>query len=116
MIPKIPKNMAQQTVTLKVPTGEIDEWGHQEFEEVIINNCVVQPQTIYSGTNNDRQIVANAIVFFYSGITTPLPVLKHDAVNNYKLIFEEVEYTITNIVDNRNPYSNDVYSYELEML
>ncbi|MDD9324493.1 capsid protein, partial [Pediococcus acidilactici] len=70
--------MAMQTVTLKVPTGDVDVWGKPEYEKVIIQNCVVQPQTIYSGTNNDRQIVANAIVFFYSGITTPLPVLKHD--------------------------------------
>lgn len=116
MIPKIPKRMAMQTVTLKVPTGDVDAWGNPDYEKVIIRNCVVQPQTIYSGTNNDRQIVANAIVFFYSGITTPLPVLKHDAVNNYKLIFEDVEYTVTNIVDNRHPYSNDVYSYELEVL
>lgn len=116
MIPKIPKRMAMQTVTLKVPTGDVDVWGKPEYEKVIIRNCVVQPQTIYSGTNNDRQIVANAIVFFYSGITTPLPMLKHGAVNNYKLIFEDVEYTVTNIVDNRHPYSNDVYSYELEVL
>lgn len=116
MIPKIPKKMAQQTVTLEVPTGETDVWGKPEYEKVIIRDCVVQPQTIYSGTNNDRQIVANAIVFFYSGITTPLPVLKHDVVNNYKLIFEDVEYTVTNIVDNRLPYSNGVYSYELEVL
>ncbi|OJG33484.1 minor capsid protein [Enterococcus devriesei] len=30
--------------------------------------------------------------------------------------FEGETYTITTIVDNRNPYSNEVYSYELEVL
>ena len=45
----------------------------------------------------------------------PLPKLDRDSVGS-KLIFEGKEYTITNIVDNREPYSNDVYSYELEVL
>ena len=36
MIPKIPKRMAMQTVTLKVPTGDVDVWGKPEYEKVII--------------------------------------------------------------------------------
>ena len=81
----------------------------------MLENVLVQPQTIYSGDSNNRKITANAIVFLFAKISDPLPKLDRDSVGS-KLIFEGKEYTITNIVDNREPYSNDVYSYELEVL
>ena len=110
MIPRIDRRLCNQSVTLKIPVGELDKYGKQKTEEVL-----VQPQTIYSGDSNNRKITANAIVFLFAKISNPLPRLDRDSVGN-KLIFEGKEYTITNIVDNREPYSNDVYSYELEVL
>ena len=76
---------------------------------------LVQPQTIYSGSNNSRTITANAIVFLFAQISDPLPQITPDWIGNH-LTFENRDYTITNIVDNREPYSNKVYSYELEVL
>lgn len=112
----IPKSMANQSVTLKLKTKELDDWGKIKYSEPMdIESCVVQPQTIYSGDSNNRKIVANAIVFFYAQITTPMPKLDRDSVGS-KLIFEGKEYTINNIVDNRDPFGNDVWSYELEIL
>lgn len=111
----IPKSMVNQSVTLNLKTGELDDWGKTKYKSIDINNCVVQPQTIYSGDNNNRKIVANAIVFFYTQVTTPMPKLDRDSVGS-KLVFEGKEYMINNIVDNRDPYGNNVWSYELEIL
>lgn len=115
MLPRIPKKMCNQSIVLQVPTGEEDDYGKQRTVEQVINNVLVQPQTIYSGSNNSRTITANAIVFLFAGISDPLPKITPDWVGTH-LKFEGRDYTITNIVDNREPYSNKVYSYELEVL
>lgn len=111
----VPKSMANQSVTLHLNSGEVDGWGKAVHEDIEIFNCVVQPQTIYSGTNNNRAIVANAIVYFYAQITEPIPKLTKKHVGS-KLTFEGEDYSITQIVDNRDPFSNELYSYELEVL
>lgn len=115
MLPRIPKKMCNQSIVLQVPTGEEDDYGKPKTVEQVINNVLVQPQTIYEGSNNSRTITANAIVFLFAGISDPLPKINPDWIGTH-LKFEERDYTITNIVDNREPYSNEVYSYELEVL
>lgn len=115
MIPRIDRRLCNQRITLKIPVGELDKYGKQKTEKVEVEHVLVQVQTIYSGDSNNRRITANAIVFLFAKISNPLPKLDRDNVGN-KLIFEGKEYTITNIVDNREPYSNDVYSYELEVI
>lgn len=107
--------MAKQSIVLHLKTGETDDWGKDAVTDIPIDHCVVQPQTIYSGSNNNRTIVANAIVFLYAHVTEPMPVLNRDHVGS-SLTFERHDYVITQIVDNRDPYSNDVWSYELEVL
>ena len=115
MLPRIPKKMCNQSIVLQVPTGEEDDYGKQKTVEQAINNVLVQPQTIYSGSSNSRTITANAIVFLFAQITEPLPKITPDWIGTH-LTFEGRDYTITNIIDNREPYSNEVYSYELEVL
>lgn len=115
MLPRIPKKMCNQSIVLHVANGEEDDYGKPITTDVTVNNVLVQPQTIYSGSNNSRTITANAIVFLFAQITEPLPKITPDWIGTH-LTFEGRDYTITNIVDNREPYSNEVYSYELEVL
>ena len=115
MLPRIPKRMCNHSVILHVPSGVEDNYGKQQTEDKTVNNVIVQPQTIYSGSNNSRTITANAIVFLFAGISSPMPRLTPDCIG-WHVMFEGHEYTITNFVDNRDSYGNDVYSYELEVL
>lgn len=107
--------MANQSVVLHLKTGEADDWGKEVVIDMPVDQCVVQPQTIYSGSNNNRTIVANAIVYFYAEITSPMPKLMRNHVGS-TLTFEGQDYVITQIIDNRDPYSNEVWSYEVEVL
>lgn len=100
---------------MMIPSGEEDDYGQQETTEQQVDHVIVQPQTIYAGSSNNRTITANAIVYLFAGISTPLPKITPDWVG-YHLNFEGRDYTITNVVDNREPFSNEVYSYELEVL
>ena len=115
MLPRIPKKMCNQSIVLHVENGEEDDYGKKKKTDMPVNHVLVQPQTIYSGSNNSRTITANAIVFLFAQISDPLPQITPDWIGNH-LTFENRDYTITNIVDNREPYSNRVYSYELEVL
>lgn len=115
MLPRILKKMCNQTITLALPTSEEDDYGKPVVKQQQIDNVIVQPQTIYAGNSNGRQVTANAVVFILGQISTPMPVLGPDCVG-WHLQFEGRDYTITRFVDNREPYSNDVYSYELEVL
>jgi Phage protein Gp9. len=116
VMPKFPKRLANQTVQLKLATGETDNYNKPLYKDPItIDHCVFQPQTIYSGTNDNRQLVANAYVFLYAGVSTPMPVLSK---GNYQSVisFEGHDYALQSIVDNRDPFSNELWSYELEVL
>ena len=115
MLPKIPLRLCNQSVVLHMATGDEYDYGKPKTADVSVNHVIVQPQTIYSGSNNDRTITANAIVFLFADISTPMPKLTPDCVG-WHLTFEGHDYAITNFVDNRDPYGNGVYSYELEVL
>ena len=115
MIPMMPKKLCNQSITLKLITGH-DKWQKPIFSDPIdIHYMIFQPQTVYSGTNNNREVVANAIAFLFGGVSDPMPKITKNHVGSI-VIFEDEEYTIQKIVDNRNPYSNEIYSYELEVL
>ncbi|XRJ96327.1 putative minor capsid protein [Latilactobacillus sakei] len=116
MMPRMPKMFANQTITLERYLGKDGLYNKPEYTEpLIIDHCIVQPQTIYSGSNNQREITANAVIFLYAGVTTPLPELTK-ADHESKVTFEGDTYTVKTIVDNRDPFSNALWSYELEVL
>ncbi|MDT2400371.1 putative minor capsid protein [Enterococcus avium] len=115
MIPLMPKEYCNQSIVLRILEGK-DKWQKPIFSEpIIIKHMIFQPQTVYSGSNNNRQVVANAIAFLFGGVSDPMPVINKKHVGS-EIDFEGETYTITTIIDNRNPYSNEVYSYELEVL
>lgn len=116
MIPKFPKYLANQTVTFEKFIGREGPYKEPKYEKpIVINNCVFQPQTVFSGTNNNQEVTANAILFLYAGVSNPIPTLSKDNYQS-KVTFEGHEYIVKSIVDNRDPYSNEVWSYELEVL
>lgn len=115
MIPQMPKSLCNQQIILQLING-YDKWQKPKYDKsVIINHMIFQPQTVYSGTNNNREVVANAIAFLFAGVSEPLPKINKDHVGSL-IIFEGETYVLQKIVDNRNPFSNEVYSYELEVL
>ncbi len=115
MLPRILKKLCNQSIILALPTGKEDDYGKPVVRQQQIDNVIVQPQTIYVGNSNGRQVTANAVVFILGQVSTPMPALGPDCVG-WHLQFEGRDYTITRFIDNREPFSNDVYSYELEVL
>ncbi|WP_237742423.1 putative minor capsid protein [Ligilactobacillus equi] len=81
-----------------------------------IKNVLVQEQTIYSGTNDNRQVTANAVAFLFDKISSPMPQLDRHSVGK-KIEYHGQQWTITNLVTNYYPTNpNKVFSYEIEVL
>lgn len=112
-----PKTMFQDTVTLKkMVTDPDDPYGEKEVaEETEIQNCRFSLRTVYSGTNNDRQVVSNASIVMMSTYTTPF-VDFDDSYQGSKIIFNGREYTITTINRDIEPFSRKVYQYKLGVI
>lgn len=114
---KPPKSMFQDTVTLKKEvTNADDPYGDKVVAEKIeIKNCRFTLRTVYSGTNNDRQVVANASIVMMSTYTTPWTDLD-DSWQGSKVEFNGRDYTITTINRDIEPFSKAVYQYKLGVI
>ena len=114
---KPPKSMCNQSIIIKRKI-EDDLYNEATYDDGIeIKKCVVHLRTIYSGTNNDRQIVANGTVMLYQDISEPfISLSKQDIENKAKIIYEGQEYTLTNINEDYEPFSNKLYQYKLTMI
>lgn len=114
----IPYQMAVSTIHLKLTdqSAKKDRYGRTipAWEGDIIN-CVVNMQTTYSGTNNDRQIVANGLILLYAGCSNPIPNLTKENLES-KLTYKGQEYTVTSINRFEQPGTEDLYCYELEVI
>ena len=109
---KPPKSMCNQSIVLKLKVEDPDDiYGEStNFDEIKLDNCVV-----YEGSNNNRQIVANATIMLYAGITTPFIELTKNHLGS-KIEYNGVEYTLTNVSESRDPFSNELYQYKLGVI
>ena len=114
---KPPKSMFPNSITLIKLIPKQDDPYNDDYEEIRtkIDNVRFDLRTIYSGSNNDRQIVANATVIFMSPYSTPWIELDDSYVGS-KIKFNAKEYTITTINRDIEPFSRKVYQYKLGVI
>lgn len=114
----VPRALCNQSVILiKAYQSQMDNMYHEPKQDdpVTIDHCIVHLATKYTGTNSNRQLVANGTVFFYANITSPMPVLSKDNLGS-KIQINENEYTITAITESKQPMSNELFAYKIEVL
>lgn len=66
----------------------------------------------YSFSSEGKQLLRNAKVFCYYGLTTPLPNFKEQDM----IIFDGEEHKIVSAAMFKEPYADQIYSYELEVI
>jgi hypothetical protein len=114
----VPRALCNQSVILiKAYQSQTDNMYHEVKLDapVTINNCVVHLATKYTGTNNDRQLVANGTVFLYADVSSPMPSLSKDNLGS-KIEFAGNEYTIQTITESKQPLSDEMFAYKIEVL
>ena len=109
--------MFPNSITLSKRIPKRDDPYDDDYEEIrtAINNVRFDLRTVYSGSNNDRQIVANATVIFMPPYTDPWIELDDSYIGS-KIIFNDKEYTITTVNRDMEPFSRKVYQYKLGVI
>lgn len=109
--------MFPNSITLIKQIPKQDDPYNDDYEEIRadINNVRFDLRTVYSGSNNDRQIVANATVIFMPPYTDPWIELDDSYIGS-KIIFNDKEYTITTVNRDMEPFSRKVYQYKLGVI
>lgn len=112
-----PRSMFQDTIVLQ--HTEIDKnVPYVEKDKVTktkINNVRVSLRTVYTGSNNNREIVANATIVVMSTYSEPFYKFTEQNQGD-KVIFNGHEYTITTINRDIEPFSKEVYQYKLGVI
>ena len=109
--------MFPNSITLIKLIPKQDDPYNDDYEEIRteINGVRFDLRTIYSGSNNDRQIVANATVIFMPPYSTPWIELNDSYVGS-KIIFNDKEYTITTVNRDMEPFSGEIYQYKVGVI
>ena len=109
--------MFPNSITLIKLIPKQDDPYNDDYEKIrtVINNVRFDLRTIYSGSNNDRQIVANATVIFMSPYSTPWIELDDSYVGS-KIMFNDKKYTITTVNRDMEPFNGNIYQYKVGVI
>ena len=112
VMPKPPVDFCIDSFKYMEYIGE-NNWSEPEYAEpVLIEFCRIDRGTEYTSSLTGKQLLYNAIVFCYEGITTPLPAFKAESVLSY----DGQDHTVTKVIPIYEAYSATIYSYELEVV
>lgn len=81
-------------------------------EPILIEYCRIDRGSQYTFSSSGKQLLYNGLIFCYHELTTPLPEFKEQSV----VIYDDKEHVITKVDTVIEAYSNDVYSYEIEVV
>ena len=109
-----PKLMFQDSIILKhAAVDQDDPYGEGgTVSETTINNVRFSLRTVYSGSNNNREVVANATLVVMSEYSEPFYNFTEQNQGD-KVVFNDHEYTINTINRDIEPFSKAVYQYRL---
>lgn len=112
MMPKPPKDFCIDDFIYKEYIGE-NGWSEPEYATpVIIKHCRIDRGAQYTSNTSGKQLLYNALVFCYNGITTPLPEFKAQSI----IMFDGQDHVITKVIPIYEAYEQILYSYELELV
>ncbi|EOD7435755.1 putative minor capsid protein [Enterococcus faecium] len=112
VMPKPPVQFLVDSFIYREYLGEGDYNKPIYGDDVIIENCRIDRGSQYTFSTSGKQLLYNAVIFCYEGLTTPLPLFKKQSL----IIYDGKEHILTKIDTVTEAYSNIVYSYELEVV
>lgn len=111
-MPKVPKEFCIDSLKYKEYLGEND-WSQPEYADPMpIEHCRIDRGTEYTSDTTGKQLLYNAVVFCYAGITDPLPEYKEQSI----LAFDGKDHVVTKVIPIYEAYERKIYSYELEVV
>lgn len=112
MMPKPPKEFCVDSFEYRAYDG-LNDWSEPNFKDAVtIEHCRIDRGTEYSSTSSGKQLLFNAVVFCYAGITDPLLEFTTESIIN----FDGKDHVITKVIPIYEAYEKGLYSYELEVI
>lgn len=100
------------TVEYQEYTGQDRNHTASFKPSVTISNCRVDMTRTYTQTASTESESISAVLFMVNGLTTPFTALKEKS----KVIYNGKTYRIYKIIDNYEPFANNLFSYEVELI
>lgn len=111
-MPKVPVQFCIDSFEYKEKTGENNYSEPIYGESTTVSNCRIDRGSEYTSATSGKQLLYNAVVFCYNGITTPLPGFKVESV----IRFDGQDYTVTKVIPIYEAFRPVIYSYEIEVV
>lgn len=112
MIRRIPKRMLIHSFEYSEYLKEDRNHKATYAAPVTVSSCRADFSTIYSRDSSEKKIVANCLIFCYNGQTSPFVAFKEQS----KINLGGRDMIIQKVVPVYEPYTNKLFSYELECL
>lgn len=113
------KQLYKQIKPTLIHTVEYQEYTSQDRNHtasfkpsVTISNCRVDMTRTYTQTASTESESISAVLFMVNGLSTPFTALKEKS----KVIYNGKTYRIYKILDNYEPFANNLFSYEVELI
>lgn len=91
----------------------LDRYKQPSYKEPItITDVRVDESTVFSRDTTQSKVLANAVVFVYNGLSVPFIDFKEQS----KVVYNGREYITQRIIPIYEPYTNELFSYEIEVL
>lgn len=111
-MPKPPKEFVVDSFIYREYLGEGD-WNKPKYgEEKTISFCRIDRGSQYTFSTNGKQLLYNAVIFCYEGMTDKMLDFKTQSL----VIYDGTEHTVTKVDRITEAYTDDLYSYELEVI
>ncbi|WP_105243518.1 putative minor capsid protein [Streptococcus suis] len=111
-IPKPPIETLNESVIYLEYIKEGDYNKKEYASPIRISHVRIDRSSKYSWNGKSKEIQYKAVVLCYQGLTTPLPIFKEQSI----LRFDGVDHVIINVITNKEPFKDALYSVELEVL
>ncbi|EMF0102441.1 putative minor capsid protein [Enterococcus hirae] len=109
---KPPKKFLVDSFIYREYLGEGDYNKPIYGDYATIENCRIDRGSQYTFSTSGKQLLYNAVIFCYEGLTTPLPTFKEQSL----VIYDGKEHVIIKVDTVIDAYSKTIYSYELEVV
>lgn len=111
-IPKPPLETLNETVTYLEYISEGDYNKREYAVKKEIQHVRIDRSSKYSWNGKNKEIQYKAVVLCYQDLTTPLPNFREQSI----LRFDGIDHVIVNVIPNKEPFKDVLYSVELEVI
>lgn len=84
----------------------------QYADAVTVDSVRIDYTKVYSRNKEEKKLIASAVIFCYAGLTKPFKDFKEQS----KVVFDGKEHTIEQVIPITQPFSSELFSYEIEVL